>query len=67
MHEVLLHNDQLAWNMARGLVLQNFTGTFVLRVNIFLILELCSLTTFLLQKSYHVNYQYQYLMLCAIA
>lgn len=26
MHEVLLHNDQLAWNMSKGLVLQNFTG-----------------------------------------
>mmetsp|Transcript_36819 Transcript_36819/g.63556 ORF Transcript_36819/g.63556 Transcript_36819/m.63556 type:complete len:641 (-) Transcript_36819:7-1929(-) len=25
MHEVLLHNDQLAWNMNKGLVLQNFT------------------------------------------
>ena len=28
MHEVLLHNDQLSWNMSKGLVLQNFTGKF---------------------------------------
>ena len=26
MHEVLLHNDQLRWNMSQSLVLQNFTG-----------------------------------------
>jgi hypothetical protein len=26
MHEVLLHNDQLRWNMEQGLVLQKFTG-----------------------------------------
>ena len=32
MHEVLLHNDQLAWNMARGLVLQNFTGTLTFTI-----------------------------------
>jgi len=29
MHEVLLHNDQLSWNMSKGLVLQNFTGECV--------------------------------------
>lgn len=26
MHEVLLHNDQLRWNMSQSLVLQGFTG-----------------------------------------
>jgi hypothetical protein len=29
MHEVLLHNDQLRWNMSQSLVLQNFTGKIV--------------------------------------
>jgi hypothetical protein len=35
MHEVLLHNDQLRWNMEQGLVLQKFTGRILPALFIF--------------------------------
>jgi hypothetical protein len=39
MHEVLLHNDQLRWNMEQGLVLQKFTGRILPAVFIFAALQ----------------------------